>query len=182
MSLPFNLAFSGLSFSNASLNRAAIISNVYNRVNGQTLDTGTNLGLGSQTRVGMIVEAASPAIGKAIKNIQYRCAKRASPTYNIKVTVRNSSDTILAQSTTIGANTYSGTFTNVTQVLDVAVTLSQGDRILIESSGADGANYLTIMRNDTDAMPTGFKYTVYNGSWSADGADVMEMYMDSTIV
>lgn len=114
---------------------------------------------GHGTRHGVKVLAGSSMIGKKCNSVQFEIWTFGTPTGTYQFTIRNSADTIVAQSAAVNVSTLGTTSgTLVTQSLDAKHTLAEGDRILVECSSSSGLK----AGFENASSPAGTEETLYN--------------------
>jgi hypothetical protein len=162
----------------ASLNRICT-SKTYDHVSSAT---GTEWALnssGNYIRLGIKVVTGSAAIGTTIKKVQFALRKFNSPTGNATVTVRNSSDTVLATSGTLDVSTLTTSFVTYEFTLDTNVTLVDGDRIQIEYNTSADPNSIRVS-SKTETTESGYNWTGYIASYTDTTTENNAVTFDSS--
>ena len=125
---------------------------------------------GNGRRAGIKVASGSKAIGKSVRYIRFKIVRTGSPGGILYCRVRNSSDTIIAE-TSENANDVSTSIHEHDFDLGSYVVLSEGDRIMLELYTGSSGNGIWMRDLTSNTMPSGFEKTVYNYS---------SVYVDST--
>jgi hypothetical protein len=125
---------------------------------------------GNGRRAGIKVASGSGAIGKSVRYIRFKIVRTGSPGGTLYCRVRNSSDTIIAE-TSENANDVSTSIHEHDFDLGSYVVLSEGDRIMLELYTGSSGNGIWMRDLTSNTMPSDFEKTVYNYS---------SVYVDST--
>lgn len=144
---------------------ASSLTNLTSEIYNSQLTGGARNLNGTQTRAGVKINAGFSGIGSSIQKIKFAMKKGGSPTGNMTYTVRDSSDTIKAQSGTYDVSTLTGSFVKIELTLGSVVEIASGDRVLVEYTGGDGSN--KIQMQDKNTTPeTNTQESVYSGSYT----------------
>jgi hypothetical protein len=132
---------------------------------------------GTWTKRGIEIQSGSDGVGKTIQTAKFDLISTGSPTGTGQFVIYDSSDNVLATSTsTYDLSTIPATCNSNTELtFDTAVTLSAGDRIVVElvSGSVDGSNWIGVCYNNSPStIATGFEHSGYNGSWSNNDYDI----------
>ncbi len=115
----------------------------------------------SGTRTGSVILSGAAAIGKNIIKIKMNLQKQGTPTGSYQITVRNSSDTVVATSGNQDVTALTTSYVELEFTMDLNRELAEGDRILAEYAGGSGGNEMKV-NSKNDTIPAGFKHTIYN--------------------